>query len=266
MMFLPRRWRFAAAWITIFWQVLIILTSNHNWINFLTIVLCLFLFDDRAMQRVLPQRVCANLAWQPGTAVRTDALRRVAVATLAALILVTSTLKLYELATMHKFPGVTGKVLNYALTYSVANKYHIFPTMTTKRIELEVSGSHDGREWKPYRFRYKPDALNERPQFIIPHQPRLDWQMWFVTLHPRHVPWFEYFLVALLDNSPTVTALLQQNPFADDDAPRYIRVEAYQYNFTDDTEREQTGDWWKREALGPFTPLPWVEQPGGSLP
>jgi hypothetical protein len=260
MMFLPRRWRFAAAWITIFWQVLIILTSNHNWINFLTIVLCLFLFDDRALQRMLPQRVCTNLAWQPGPAVRTAALRRIAVGMLATFIVTTSTLKLYELATLHKFTGVTGRVLNYALTYSVANKYHIFPTMTTERIELELLGSYDGKQWKPYRFKYKPDVLDERPQFIIPHQPRLDWQMWFVTLHPRHMPWFEDFLVALLNNSPAVTELLQHNPFVDG-PPRYIRVEAYRYNFTDSAEREQTGNWWRREALGPFTPLPWVAQP-----
>jgi len=257
MMFLPRRWRFAAAWITIFWQVLIILTSNHNWINFLTIVLCLFLFDDRALQRVLPKRLVTHLAWrQPAPAGNTAALRRVAVGILASFILVTSTLKLYELATMHKFTGVTGTVLNYALTYSIANKYHIFPTMTTERIELEVLGSHDGKEWQPYRFKYKPDTLDERPQFIIPHQPRLDWQMWFVTLHPRHLPWFEDFVMALLDNSPTVTALLQHNPFAGDDPPRYIRVEAYRYHFTNSAEREQTGNWWRREDLGPFAPMP----------
>jgi hypothetical protein len=30
LMFFPRRWRFLAAWLTILWQVLIILTSNHN--------------------------------------------------------------------------------------------------------------------------------------------------------------------------------------------------------------------------------------------
>ena len=260
MMFLPRRWRFAAAWITIFWQLLIILTSNHNWINFLTIVLCLFLFDDRALQRVLPTGIATRLAWQPAPANSTAALRRVAVGVMATFILVTSTLKIYELATLHKFTGTTGTVLNYALTYSIANKYHIFPTMTTERIELELLGSHDGKEWQPYRFKYKPDRLDERPQFIIPHQPRLDWQMWFVTLHPRHMPWFAHFLMALLDNSPTATSLLQHNPFADN-PPRHIRVEAYRYNFTDSAEREQTGNWWRREALGPFSPLPWVTQP-----
>ena len=85
--------------------------------------------------------------------------------------------------------------------------------------------------------------------------------MWFVTLHPRHVPWFADFLMALLDNSPAVTALLQDNPFADKLPPRYLRVDAYLYHFTDHEERQRTGNWWRREALGPFTPLPWAEKP-----
>ena len=83
--------------------------------------------------------------------------------------------------------------------------------------------------------------------------------MWFVTLHPRHLPWFGEFLYALLDNSPSVTALLAHNPFPDA-APRHIRVLAYRYTFTSPEQRMQTGNWWQREALGPFTPLPGVER------
>ncbi len=51
---LPRPWRLFAAWATLLWQVLIVATSNHNFFNLLTIVLCLFLFDDRVVVRVLP--------------------------------------------------------------------------------------------------------------------------------------------------------------------------------------------------------------------
>ena len=257
MMFLPRRWRFTAAWITIFWQVLIILTSNHNWINFLTIVLCLFLFDDRALQRVLPQNLQARLNWQP-TATANIA-KQAGVGLLATFIFVIGTLKLYELGTNTNIPGIAGKVMHNTSAYSIVNQYHVFPTMTTNRIELELVGSQDGIEWKPYRFKYKPDKLDERPQFIIPHQPRVDWQMWFVTLHPRHVPWFVYFLEALLDNSPTATALLEHNPFPES-PPRFIRVDAYQYHFTNFEEREKTGNWWNRTALGVFPPLPWMER------
>ena len=257
MMFLPRRWRFTAAWITIFWQVLIILTSNHNWINFLTIILCLFLFDDRALQRVLPQNLQTRLNWQP--TVTANIAKQAGVGLLATFILIIGTLKLYELGTHKNIPGIAAKVMHYTSAYSIVNQYHVFPTMTSNRIELELVGSQDGIEWKPYRFKYKPDKLNERPQFIIPHQPRVDWQMWFVTLHPRHVPWFGHFLEALLDNSPTATALLAHNPFPES-PPRYIRVDAYQYHFTNFEEREETGNWWKRTPLGVFTPLPWVER------
>jgi hypothetical protein len=255
MMFLPRPWRFAAAWITIFWQVLIIITSNHNWINFLTIILCLFLFDDRALRRVLPGRLQTVLGWKEAATVPVNRVKQYAVGMLAAFVLSIGTLKIYELATPWQVSGWIGDTMDLASVYSVVNSYHVFPTMTTRRIELEVLGSRDGLDWQPYQFKYKPDRLDERPQFIIPHQPRLDWQMWFVTLHPRHVPWFGYFLEALLDNSPTVTALLQHNPFPDE-PPRFIRIEAWEYHFTDSEQRARSGNWWQREALGPFTLLP----------
>ena len=83
--------------------------------------------------------------------------------------------------------------------------------------------------------------------------------MWFVTMHPQHLRWFEPFVQALLQNSPAVTALLEHNPFADG-PPRYIRVMAYRYRFSSPAQREHTGDWWQREPLGAFTPLPWLER------
>jgi hypothetical protein len=133
--------------------------------------------------------------------------------------------------------------------------------MTRKRIELEILGSHNGLDWRPYEFKYKPQQLDRRPAFIIPHQPRVDWQMWFVTLHPKHLPWFDSFLQALLDGSPSVSKLLAHNPFPDN-PPRFLRVEAYEYHFTRQDERDRSGHWWKRTALGPFPPLPWMERQG----
>jgi hypothetical protein len=258
MMFLPRRWRFAAAWITILWQLLIILTSNHNWFNFLTIALCLFLFDDRALQRVLPEPVRRALRPRPAPMSRTAALRRPATATLAGCILLVSAVQVWELVTLKRSSGIIGSALDYAEAFRVVNKYHVFATMKTERIELELLGSLDGSTWQPYVFKYKPGDPGRRPPVVIPHQPRLDWRMWFVTMHPQHLRWFEPFLRALLDNSPAVTALLQRNPFATA-PPRYIRVMVYRYRFTTPEQRERDGDWWQREPLGSFTPLPWLE-------
>ena len=33
-----------------------------------------------------------------------------------------------------------------------------------------------------FRFLYKPGDVAEAPKFCLPHQPRLDWQMWFAAL------------------------------------------------------------------------------------
>ncbi len=259
MMFLPRRWRFTAAWITILWQVLIILTSNHNWINFLTIVLCLFLFDDKAVRPVLPERFHEHLLADAGTTATYTGVRKASIGILASFILITSSVHLWELSTMKRSSGTLGALVDYAEAYRVVSKYHIFPTMTTQRIELELSGSHDGVKWKTYEFKYKPGDIHARPRIVLPFQPRLDWQIWFVTLNRRQMFWFDQFLQALLENSPTVTTLLAHNPFADK-APRYISVEAYRYKFSTPEQRSTTGQWWQREALGPFSPLPWAER------
>lgn len=254
MMFLPRRWRFAAAWITILWQVAIILTSNHNWFNFLTIALCLFLFDDKAIQRVLPVGVISILTPTPSTALKQNRLRSLSLQALALLIIFSSAVQLWELATMRRSNGLITRFVDLVERYRIVNKYHVFPTMKTERIELVILGSHDGRNWQAYSFKYKPGDPNQRPSFVIPHQPRLDWMMWFVTLHPLHRHWFEPFLQSLRANSPAVTDLLAHNPFAEN-PPRYLRVMAYRYRFTDFTQRQDTGRWWQIQPLGPF--IPW---------
>jgi hypothetical protein len=259
MMFLPRRWRFAAAWVTIFWQVLIILTSNHNWFNFLTIALCLFLFDDAALQRALPQRLQRALLSRPAAPVPAGGLRQMATAVLAVGVLVVSSVQLWELATLKRSSGAIRTLVDYAEAFRVVNKYHVYAVMKTERIELELQGSLDGNTWETYVFKYKPGDPAEPPPVVIPHQPRLDWRMWFVTMHPKHLRWFERFLQTLLDNSPPVTALLRHNPFAAQ-PPRYIRVLAWRYRFTTFEERRETGDWWHREYLGPFMPLSGVQR------
>ena len=61
--------------------------------------------------------------------------------------------------------------------------------MTTTRDEIVIQGSDDGVEWRDYEFRYKPGDVMRRPRWNIPHQPRLDWQMWFAALDdPQRVP------------------------------------------------------------------------------
>ncbi len=249
--FLPRPYRLTAVAITLFMQGLILATSNHNFFNLLTIVLCILLLDEKAIRWVLRRKGKARSdapLTSPGLG------HRIALSALALLLMLASTTGFYTLATGAQLP--TEPVRRLVQGFGVGAIYHVFPTMQTTRQELIVEGSRDGKQWKEYIFRYKPQAPDKRPAFIVPHQPRLDWMMWFVpTQHPVQMAWFGEFLAGLKRGSPQVLALLEGNPFPGT-PPDYLRVTAWKYRFSTASERKATGDWWQREYIGVFPFVP----------
>lgn len=252
--FLPRPFRLAAVAVTLLMQALILATSNHNFFNLLTIALCLLLLDDRLLARLLPAALVRRLGRQPTGSPGPG--HRMALATVALLLLLASTAGFYALASGNALPQPLDRMRRAVQNFGVGAVYHVFPTMQTERQELVVEGSNDGREWKTYRFRYKPQALDRRPAFVVPHQPRLDWMMWFVpTQHPVQLFWFGEFMYSLERGSKPVLDLLEHNPFPGE-PPKYLRVTAWRYRFTTPEERARTGDWWKREYLGIFPMVP----------
>jgi hypothetical protein len=126
--------------------------------------------------------------------------------------------------------------------------------MTTTRPEIMIEGSTDGRVWREYVFRYKPGPLFRPALWNIPHQPRLDWQMWFASLGSvRENPWIVSLMRRLLEGSPSVLALLDSNPFADG-PPKYVRAQLYDYRFADRRTHIVTGQWWVRRPEGLYFP------------
>jgi len=246
LVFLPRIPRLFAAWVTILMQLLIILTSNHNFFNLLTILLCLLLFDDRALRSLhLPQ-----LRLQPGRFATLCA-------SVLAVLIVSSTLSMmWSSFTSRPLPAFNEAITRLLVQWHVVNNYHVFPNMTTKRPEIIVEGSNDGRDWQAYGFRYKPGDPSRRPAFIVPHQPRLDWMMWFAAIgrpNTRTTYWFQDFVVRLLEGSPQVLALLEHNPFPEQ-PPRLVRARLEDYRFTTPAERAATGNWWVRKPIGMYMP------------
>ena len=246
--FCPRRLRFVAAAGTLLLQTAIFLTGNYNWFNLQTMALCLVLFDDAALRRIAPSRL---LALWPGF-MKHPAPRRaatIAVNVIAALMVFVS---LVQLDT--RFGGsppapamAVGRLIE---PFQIVNPYGLFAVMTTTRDEIVVEGSDDGVQWREYEFRYKPGDVNRRPPWNIPHQPRLDWQMWFAALDDaQRLPWFSRFLERLLENEPSVTALLERNPFPDK-PPTYVRAELYQYTYAG----KNTDRWWDRRLVGLYFP------------
>ncbi len=171
----------------------------------------------------------------------------------AALLIVPASLISFTAHALNKpLPVPMHQFADSVRRFGIGNIYHVFPTMQVERQELVVEGSNDGEEWHAYRFRYTPGELDKTPPFIIPHQPRLDWMVWFVpTQQLPQMLWFGEFLNRLHEGSPSVTGLMAYNPFPES-PPHYLRVLAYRYTFTSASERAESGNWWRREYLGQF--------------
>jgi glycosyltransferase involved in cell wall biosynthesis len=138
----------------------------------------------------------------------------------------------------------------------VVSSYGLFRVMTKTRPEIILYGSVDKQNWKRYVFKYKPVELDAAPAWIIPHMPRLDWQMWFEALRYERSKqvssWFVSFLKALSQNKKPVIDFLDHNPFPNE-APKYFKIELYHYTFTTHEERDGSGNIWRQELLPKYT-------------
>ncbi len=237
-----------------FLQILILLTGNYTFFNWLTLALCLLLLDDFVLGKIVSPKLQhlfslnsqpLGAAMQSGDGSTLNPSRhwpRIVLVPLAVVVLSIDLLQVNLAMGVQPywlFPAAVAEALLSPLR--TLNGYGLFAVMTTDRREIVVEGSNDGTNWRPYEFKYKPGDVNRRPAFVAPHQPRLDWQMWFAALGDyRQNTWFVNFCQRLLQGSPDVLALLAKNPFPGK-PPRYIRAEVYDYQFTNAAERRATG-------------------------
>jgi lipase maturation factor 1 len=252
MIFGPRPLRLIGVVGIVFFQLTILATGNYNFFNLLTIALALLVVDDVLWTRILPARLQRFVP--EGTA--PPSLPVAAVVMVVGLFTFTlATAKLWSTVFHRRSPPAwLVRPIVWTEPFRSINSYGLFRVMTTERPEIVIEGSDDGLLWKAYEFRWKPGDLARRPRFVEPHQPRLDWQMWFAALSSyEYVPWFRAFLAKLLEGSPDVLKLLRSNPFRDR-PPRYVRALLFQYRFTTAAERDATGAWWSRQLVGPYSP------------
>jgi predicted DCC family thiol-disulfide oxidoreductase YuxK len=250
--FCPRRLRFFAAFGILLLQSCILITGNYNWFNLQSMLLCLLLFDDAALQKILPRRLIRLLPVRAEYVAPRKAVS-VVVAALAFLIVFCSLVQM-DVRFGGSPPAVAQAVDRVIEPLHIVSGYGLFAVMTTERDEIVIEGSNDGAEWSEYEFRYKPGDVSRRPPWNIPHQPRLDWQMWFAALEdPRRLRWFPRFLQAVLENKPAVLALMERNPFPDK-PPVYVRAQFYEYSYSSSEEKAK-GLWWDRRLLGLYFPV-----------
>lgn len=230
-------------------QVIIQVTGNYGFFNLLSLVLLVPLVPDGVWRAVLGTLggLAPTAPTGPSGGVVTWA-----VGVAAGLLLLANLIRLAS--QLGVSPRPVRWVLRSITPFRVVNPYGLFAIMTTRRPEITVEGSNDGEHWQAYSFRWKPSALDRAPRFNSPHQPRLDWQMWFAALGgPWDNPWFTRFLQRLLEGSAPVLRLLADNPFADR-PPRYVRATLADYRFTDWATRRREGRWWQADERGLYHP------------
>jgi len=259
MAFLPRRWKIACFIIVTVWQAVVIATANYAFLNYLVLVLAVLLLDDGALRRLVPKRWRSGVEADSeravvevkslkgpdgiGVAVGAVLLTWIAYATTAEMVWM-----FWREAPLPSSPVAALEPLR------IANQYGLFATMTPHQYEIEFQGSNDGKMWTPYRFRFKPQDVSERPGIYAPYQPRFDWNLWFASL----TTWQEAPIVPLteerlLEGDKDVLALFRGDPFGAA-PPKRVRAVLWQYWFSTPEEKRTQGVWWTRKLLGTYAP------------
>ncbi|NWH19002.1 LMF2 factor, partial [Grus americana] len=152
------------------------------------------------------------------------------------------------------WPGIH-QMFNAVERFQVVNSYGLFRRMTGVggRPEVVLEGSYDKQTWTEIEFMYKPGNVSTAPPMIIPHQPRLDWQMC-----PSARGWGCPSSRGADAVSPAVIRLVQVDesryPFSAQ-PPVYVRAQLYKYWFTGSAEgSEGPAPWWRRQHVQEFFP------------
>lgn len=241
--FVPGKLQTLAVILLVTLQVLIMLTGNYAFFNFLTLGLCLAVLPDSTWG--------FKINWlQPSTL--PDALA----ITLAVFLVAPALFWLYK-TVFEKSKALDFMMpsLRFFYPFRISNPYGLFAIMTRSRPELVLEGSNDGVTWQEYEFTHKVTSLSRRPPVVAPHQPRLDWQMWFAALETFNDNlWLQNLIARIFQESPDVLMLFAKDPF-NGKAPKSLRIMKYHYSFSDWNELNSKGLWWKRELAGPYSPI-----------
>jgi hypothetical protein len=243
--FLPQPVSAIAGGITILFQGTIFASGNLAWLNFLTMILAISTFDDRALSFIV--RIHAPQTHSPSLPLKIAA---------AGLVLLVAMLSVRPIRNMLSPNQVMNTVYN---RFHLVGTYGAFGSVTRPRYEVIIEGTNEAvltpsTKWSEYEFKGKPGATGTMPPQIAPYHLRLDWLMWFAAMssYQQH-PWFVHFLGKLLQGDRATLTLLKTNPFGDQ-PPHYVRALLYEYQFTNPAERAQTHQWWKRDFVRAYFP------------
>jgi len=247
----PRLARHIAGAVIVLFQVVIILSGNLSFLNWLTIIPALACFDDGFWAKLLPRTLVRKAEAAANHAEESKPMLTTAWV-VAALIGVLSIQPVINMLS-------PGQVMNSSFDpLDLVNTYGAFGSVGQERLNVVFEGTLDDTinnkaNWKPYIYKGLPVLLDKQPPQIAPYQLRLDWQMWFAAMSTaEEYPWTYNLVWKLLHNDPGAVGLFAGNPFLNK-PPRYVRATLYRYHFAKPGNPQ--GLYWTREKVADWLPV-----------
>ncbi|HEX4420583.1 MAG TPA: lipase maturation factor family protein [Kofleriaceae bacterium] len=252
----PRRLRLVAAFGMAGFQIVLIVSGNLAFLNWLTLVPVLALFDDELVLRGAPARLAGWLRARAAGARRARRGHRIFVGCMAGLVAIKSCAVIDNLASHHQAMNASYDRL------ALVNTYGAFGSVDMVRHELIIEGTRDPdpqtARWSAYELPCKPGDLARRPCVLGPYHLRLDWLIWFAAMQdePRD-PWLIHLVWKLLDGDRTIRQLIAVDPF-DGAPPRYVRIRRFVYHL----QPYGAPTWWTRDGEQLWLPPVSLDTPG----
>lgn len=265
-LFAPQPFAAVAGTFIIGHQLLLIVSGNYSWLNWLTVCLGLTAFSDSILGFINPQLSESAVLAYPGF--YGDGM--LALLGIAFFLSIQPTLNLFS----------KHQLMNYSYNpLHLINTYGAFGSMSRQRYEVVIEGTEasslsDQTIWREYEFKAKPGGVKRMPPQVAPYHLRLDWLMWFIQFSVAkrnekvitfgYDVWFVRLIHKLLDGDRQTIELLAGNPFKGG-PPKYIRARYYLYRYTSAEERKESGAWWHRTLVSEYMPPMTLSDLRGSL-
>ena len=166
MLFLSRRWRIVCFFLVTPWQIVVILTANYTFLNYIVLALGFLLLDDRFLVRFVPMRWRASLLLTKESEVKLESdlssedtseasgtspqaqpsrivqhlhtLRLAVIAVALTWVFYATSLPMLQMF-WRRIPLPEGPVTALE-PFRIANQYGLFAVMTPHRFEIEFQG------------------------------------------------------------------------------------------------------------------------------
>ncbi len=212
-------------------QLVLIVSGNLSFLNWLTIVPAIACFDDEDLARVLPRPLVEYARARTTRAGPTKPALWVA----GGYAMVVGILSINPISNLVS----SSQSMNRSFDpLHVVNTYGAFGSVERQRYEVIVQGSDaddpfEEEAYRDYELPCKPGPVDRKLCWITPYHRRLDWQMWFLPFgQADQNPWFIHFVTKILDGDPVIREQLAKDPFGGK-PPRWVRAELYSYRYSE---------------------------------